>query len=222
LHPVAASEAGDPITILLIDLHEMVVEGVAAVMREEPDMQVLGAGSSAADALRLALEIRPDVVVMADHLSDADGVEAARRLRKLTPEVSVVMLSSLPERDIEALTLARAVDAGCSGFISKAARVGDLIQAVRWAARGYAQFPLSGLRRSEVAEHDLTPREMEVLNLLAAGANSRSIALLLTLSQHTVRNHVRNLLAKLGAHSQLEAVVIASRRHLIKQPGLNT
>lgn len=220
--PLSSSgKHADPITVLLVDEHEMVVEGLTAVMNHQPDIRVVGHGTTAAEALRLAVEARPRVIVVGCRLPDGDGAETARQLRRVAPEVNVVMLTSQTEEP----PLAEVLDAGCSAFVAKSGRIDELIEAVWAAGHGYALFPpdvaarLSRLTKSKSPGLDLTARELEVLKLLASGQKTRAIADTLTLSHHTVRNHIRNLLSKLGAHSMLEAVVIAAKKRMVELPG---
>jgi DNA-binding NarL/FixJ family response regulator len=217
----SSEEDSNPITVVVIEEYEMVIDGLAAVMDQEPDIRVVGGATTGAEALRVAFELRPNVAILGCRLHDAGGAETARQLRRVAPEVGVVMLTA----GTNELTMADVMAAGCTAFIAKSARAGELLRAVRSVARGYAMFP-SDLAGPLPAGYgppcrgpELTEREVEVLELLAAGAKTCSIADKLTLSQHTVRNHVRNLLAKLGAHSRLEAVVIAAGKGLIQMPG---
>jgi DNA-binding NarL/FixJ family response regulator len=199
----------------------MVVESLAAAMDHQQDIRVVGGATTAAEGLRLATELRPRVTVLGCRLPDGDGVETAKQLHRLAPEISVVMLSSGSEE----APLAQAIDAGCSAFVAKSGSIYELLGAVRAAGHGYAFFPpdmasrLAKVTKSKSPGLDLTARELEVLRLLATGQKTSAIADTLTLSHHTVRNHVRNLLSKLGAHSKLEAVVIAAGKGIVEMPG---
>ncbi len=177
--------------------------------------------TSVGDCLRLAEELKPDVVVMDLRLGDGDGLEGTRRLRIASPGVNVILLTTNP--DDRALT--REHDAGCSGFVTERAGLEDLIMAIRAASNGTTTFPLGmanrPVRRDEPRlpeRAELSARELEVLRLLAAGHSTTAVASELGLSVHTTRNHVRNLMTKLGAHSRLDAVVSAARSGLIDLP----
>jgi DNA-binding NarL/FixJ family response regulator len=159
-------------------------------------------------------------VLMDYRLDDGNGLDAVRTLRGLMPEIKVVMLTASPN---DAL-VTEALEAGCSGFVAKGSSIPDLLSTVRTAASGGAAFGpnvVARMMRSRSQAIDgprLSPRELEVIMMIAAGDSTGGIAHSLGLSQHTVRNHTRNLLTKLGAHSKLEAVVIATRTGLIRLP----
>ena len=211
------------VRVVIADNHEMVAHSLGIAIGNEPGLEVVGTATSVADCLRLADELTPDVVVMDPRLGDADGdsLEAARRLRTAWPDVYVVILTA----DSDAGALTRALDTGCSGFVTKRARLEELVMAIRTAANGSTTFPLDMvdrlLRQGEPRQREraeLSARELEVLRLLAAGHSTTVMASELGLSLHTTRNHVRNLMTKLGAHSRLDAVVIAARSGLIDLP----
>jgi len=230
----AVGAAGVTVTrVLLVDDHEMVVRGLAAAVGAEPDLEVVGTAGCVAECLRLAHGLLPDVVVMDLRLresddesggvdnreADADGLGATRRLRAVLPDVRVVLLTAHPDRRVAR----EALDAGCCGFVTKQGRLDELVAAIRAAAVGSTWFPDLGtdLQAHPVgkAEHpDLSAREREVLTLMVSGHSTKAIAEELGLSVHTTRNHIRNLMAKLGVHSRLDAVVMAARRGLIRLP----
>ena len=206
------------ISIVLVDDHVVVALGLKALIEDEPDLVVAEIAGPVADA-RTALERqRPDVVIVDFRLPDGSGIEVIENVRAVHPDAGVVMITAAADRRI----LAAALDAGCHGFLSKGADQSDLVVAVRAAARGESHFTpdvvrhLSHLRRFEqVDAEELSPRECEVLQLSAEGLAPEEIAERLYLSVHTVRNHIRNSMAKLHAHTKLEAVVTASRLRLI-------
>jgi len=222
-HDVSTCDGSRPLTrVVLVDDHEMVAAGLAAVLGDEPDIDIVGVAASLAEALRLVELTRPDVVVMDYRLPDGDGAEGTRRLRDLVPELQVIILTAATEDQV----LADALSAGSSGFVAKGGSVEHLALAVRAAANGDAVFPAEAMgrlarfgRAEPAAGWNLTAREREVLQALAEGQSTGAIARSLTLSEHTVRNHVRNVLQKLDAHTKLEAVVIAARAGLIDLGG---
>ena len=209
----------DPIRVLVVDDHAMVAESMRRVLNAEPDIAVVAAVGTGEAAVAEVGRQRVAVVLLDYQLPDADGIEVTMRLHAIDPDVAVLMVTGGASES----TLARALEAGCVGFLSKGRALDELVAAVRAAARGEAVIDpgtlsrlLPKLRREPAAMvPSLTAREMEVLGLLAEGLASRAIAAQLVVSHHTARNHVRNLLAKLGAHSQLEAVALATRAGLL-------
>ena len=208
-----------PVTVLLVEDHEMVATGLRAVLDSEPDMAVVGWARTADEGFDLARELKPDVVLMDYRLPDADGASTASRILAELPGVAVLLVTGV---ETEA-AVAAALDAGCAGFVSKGRGVTELAGAIRSAAGGAAVFPTELLasvarhgRDTPGVGHDLTAREREVLNMLAAGHGTVEIAQELVVSMHTVRNHVRNILTKLGARTKLEAVVTAARAGLVE------
>ena len=207
------------IRVVLVDDHEMVAAGLAAALSDEPDIEVVGVAMTLATAEEVVGSTKPDVVVMDYGLPDGSGADGTRRVRRLNPETNVVMLTATTDEH----ALADALGAGCCGFISKGGPLADLTHAVRAAANGDAAFPadvvamLAHLGTQPAAElgPDLSVRELEVLRALADGHSTTAIAQTLGLSEHTVRNHVSNMLTKLGAHTKLQAVVFAARAGLI-------
>jgi DNA-binding NarL/FixJ family response regulator len=217
--PGRVGAAGGRTRVFLVDDHEMVARGLAAVLEREDDLHVVGTAASADECLRSAPASVPDVVVMDLRLGDADGLQTTRDLRAVLPETNVVILTAYADQWV----MARALEAGCCGFLSKTARPEELIAAVRAAANGSTTFPRDAVER--LVRHDeageragLSARELEVLRLMAAGHSTNDIAATLNLSVHTTRNHVRNLMSKLDVHSRLDAVVTAARAGLIVLP----
>jgi DNA-binding NarL/FixJ family response regulator len=161
----------------------------------------------------------PDVILLDHRLPDGDGVAAIGRFRALRPDVRVVVLTASAADHV----LVAAIEAGASGFLSKTRSLGEVTSAVRAAATGEAVISPEMLARLLPRLHrggrsggsELTEREREVLGLLADGLSNAAIAEQLTVSVHTVRNHIANLSAKLGAHSKLEALAIAVREGLL-------
>lgn len=206
------------IRLLLVDDHEMMLEGLRATLSREDDLEVV----ATADGVGLALDryraLRPDVVVTDYWLGGATGADLTRAVISEDPEARIVGLSALGT----AHTMNDLVVAGCSAFVAKSQGVTALVAAIRAASSGAVLFPkalmqdVSGSGRD--ASQELTGREREVLALLAEGQNVAAIASALYLSASTVRNHIREILRKLGVSSQLAAVVEATRQGII--PGL--
>ncbi|MEY2571043.1 MAG: hypothetical protein QOE63_1393 [Acidimicrobiaceae bacterium] len=197
----------------------MVAQGIVELVGAEPDLEVVGVEATMQGATDAVVRLRPDVVLMDYRLPDGDGVEATRRIREVAPSTAVVMVTSVASENV----LLGAIDAGCAAFVLKDSPVQDVIDATRAAGRGDSVIApsllarlLPRLRRSTTAPSTaLTEREQQVLELLVEGLSSQAIADRLFLSMNTVRNHVQNILVKLGAHSRIEAVATAVRTGLV-------
>jgi two-component system nitrate/nitrite response regulator NarL len=209
-----------PYRVLIIEDHQVVAEGLAALLGEHPDLEVVGVAGSVADVQRWADSEPVDVVVADYWLPDGTGVDATVALREYWSEAAVVFLSA----DDSDESMLAALEAGASGYLVKSAGGADVAAAVRRAAEGEILVPARQLaallaRRREQAQRQaersrllesLTPRERQILGLMAEGMDNRDIARQLGVSYTTVRSHVRHLLSKLSAHSKLEAVVKAA------------
>lgn len=207
--------------VVICDDHQLVAQGLSLLLQTQPDIEVVGVASTAQEAVELADSRRPQVILMDYALPDGDGVTATARLKARHPEVKVVMLTSYLDEDV----LVAAIEAGCSGYVTKAKGADELTAAVRLAAEGEALVSadmlarlLPRLRRHQRGVgNDLTSRERQVLALLADGETKEAIARRLVLSPNTVRNHIQNVLVKLGVHSRLEAVATATREGLLQR-----
>lgn len=210
-----------PIRVLICDDHQILAQGIASLLEDAGGIEVVAIVGNVADAIEQSMVTRPDVVLMDYELPDGDGVSAAAAIKRAVPDAKVVILTSFSDDSV----LVRALEAGCSGFLTKHKSAREVERAVRLAAEGEALISpdmlvrlLPKLSRTEPERKvgaDLTSRELEVLELLAEGLSGDAIASRLYLSRNTVRNHVQNLLPKLGAHSRLEAVSIATRAGLL-------
>jgi DNA-binding NarL/FixJ family response regulator len=215
----AALRPTERIRVAIVDDHAMVAEGLARIISAENDFELAGIAMTAADALTLVAREAPQVILMDYRLPDGDGIEATKKILEHSPETKVVMLSGSGGNDL----LVRAIEAGCSGLLAKNRPGSDVVSAVRAASRGEPVLrtdelaSLLGRLRNPVREEApwLSPRELEVLRLLAKAHSTEDIAKELFLSANTVRNHVSNILSKLGAHSKLEGVAIAARDGII-------
>ncbi len=208
-----------PVRVLIVDDHEVLAASLAMVLEAEPDLKSVGVAGTLEKARSMVVSTTPDVILLDHRLPDGDGVAAIGELRQLRPSAQVVVLTASAADHV----LVAAIEAGASGFVSKTRSLDELTSAVRAAATGEAVISpemlarlLPRLQRSGRARHnDLTEREREVLGLLADGLSNAAIAERLFVSVHTVRNHIANLSAKLGAHSKLEALSIAVRDGLL-------
>ncbi|NUR06854.1 MAG: response regulator transcription factor [Nocardioidaceae bacterium] len=203
-----------PIRVLIVDDHEVLADSLAKVLDDEPDMIAVGQARTLAQARSRTRSEAPDVMLLDRRLPDGDGVEAIPELRQIRPTMSIVVLTATTADNV----LVRAIEAGAAGFISKSRGLREVTSALRAAAAGEAVISpellrrlLPGLGRSPRPQPELTNREREVLGLLAQGMSNAAIAEEISVSVHTVRNHIANLSAKLGAHSKLEALSIAVR-----------
>jgi DNA-binding NarL/FixJ family response regulator len=212
--------ARTPIRVLVVDDHQMFAASLAHALGSEPDLLVVGQATSIATTKDLMASSAPDVVLLDHRLPDGDGVGAITDLHRIRPSAQVVVLTATTSDRV----LVAAMEAGAAGFIAKTQRLDDVIAGVRAAAQGESVVSAKLLtrllprlqRRGGARGAELTEREQEILDLLARGLSNADIAQQLTISVHTVRNHVANLSAKLGAHSKLEVLAIAVREGLVE------
>lgn len=206
--------------VLVVDDHGTVADAVAVAISREDDLECIATTGDADEALRLAGELRPDVVVMDVRLRDADGIDTTSRLLATAPATRVIILTGFVTRGL----LERAVAAGACGLMPKDGQLDDLLAAVRSSRRDDFMVHPSlvrllvggGAGEQHPPTTPLTSRERDVLARLAAGEDAGGIARGLGISLLTCRGHIKNILSKLGAHTQLEAVVTAHRRGLIQ------
>ena len=212
----------NPIDVLVVDDHEMFSEALSLLLEQQPEVRLIGAAKDASEALRLCVAEQPDVVLMDIDMPGVDGVEATGRIRAACPNTKVIVLSGLQDPAV----LASALAAGACGYVPKTRAVDELMDVVRRAAAGELVMPdadlapvLAELRAGHAptggfALRHLTPREREVLCALAEGRSIPDVATSLGISAMTVQSHVKNVLAKLGVHSRLEAITLAWRHGL--------
>jgi DNA-binding NarL/FixJ family response regulator len=208
------------VRVLLVDDHQMFMASLAQALHAEPDLLVVGQATTLVGARDLMPTAAPDVILLDHRLPDGDGVGAIAELRGIRPSVKIVVLTASTSDRV----LVAAMEAGAAGFIAKTQRLDDVIAGVRAAAQGESVVSAALLARllprirrgGGGGGTELTERELEILDLLAHGLSNADIARQLTISVHTVRNHVANLSAKLGAHSKLEALSIAVRQGLVE------
>jgi len=210
--------------ILLADDHALVRRGVRMILDAEPDLEVVAEAGDGAEAVELAREHRPDLAVLDISMPRMTGLQAARELRRRTPGTRLLMLSM---HDNEQYFF-ESLKAGASGYVLKSAADEDLVTACRAAIRGESfLYPgvtrtlvrdyLQRMRRGErVPASVLTPREEEVVKLIAEGSSSKEIAALLTISLKTVERHRANVLAKLGLRDRVELTRYAIRSGLVE------
>jgi two-component system, NarL family, response regulator LiaR len=209
------------ISVLIVDDHRSFGEALGVALGKEADLDIVGVAADGESAVEAAEARRPDVALVDLQMPGIDGLETSRRIRAVSKETAVVVLTGSEDE----LALGRAIQAGAHGFLRKTAAVQDLAGAVRAAHRGEPlnahdeiEFALRRLRRLRARDDDiahrfdrLTPRELQILQLLADGGTSDHIASRLDVSRNTLRTHIQNILMKLGVHSKLDAIVAAIR-----------
>jgi DNA-binding NarL/FixJ family response regulator len=205
-----------PTTVLLVDDHELIRQGLRRAFERNPEFHVVGEAGSVADATRMAELLHPDVVVLDIRLPDGSGLELAHALRSARPDLGLVVLTMYAGDD----QLFAALEAGASAFIPKSASSDDVVAAARHAAATPASFAASNLaeamhRRLNPARPQFTRREREVLELLAEGLGVSSIARRLYISESTTKTHVSKLYDKLGAANRAQAIMAAVRAGLL-------
>ena len=213
------------IRLLLVDDHEVVRRGLRMLLENEADLNIVGEASTGKEAMKMVETLKPDVVIMDITLPDISGIDATQRIKDAHPEVAVVALTIHEDQQY----FFEMLQVGASGYVPKRAAPDDLISAIRATYRGemYIYPSLakllvgdflarSGEDDAKEAINGLTPREGEVLFLLADGKTNEEIAGILSISVHTVARHRENLMGKLGLHSRSELVKYAIRKGLIK------
>jgi len=215
----------EPIRVLIADDHTIVRSGVNLLLSSEPDIQVVGEATDGISAVELAQQFKPDVVLMDIGMPGMDGFEATRRIRAQVPEAKVLVLTM--HRSDEYFF--QMLEAGALGYVLKGAETGELISAVRAVARGEVFLYPSMARRlvqqflrqagaDPPQRPRLTPREKQILNLVAEGYSNKEIAERLVVSPSTVHSHRTNLMQKLGLSTRHELVQYARRQGLIRDP----
>ncbi len=215
-------DLADQIDVLIVDDHTILAESLADALGEQGFEQVRTVGT-VSESLAAVRERRPDVVLMDFRLPDGEGTKAAASIKAECPSTKVIMLTAEAHESI----VIQAIEAGCSGYLLKDSRLDEVVNAVRSAHEGEALISPSMLARilpklsssGGRARFELSRREMEVLTLVAEGVSNQAIADSLVLSTNTVRNHVQRILTKLGVHSKLEAVAVATRQGILRTPG---
>ncbi|MCZ7574539.1 MAG: response regulator transcription factor [Ardenticatenaceae bacterium] len=214
------------IRVLVVDDHTLFREGLVGILNGQPDFEVVGEASDGLEALVKARELVPDLILMDITMPGCDGLEATRRIKQELPEVAVVVLTVRDEEE----KLFEAIKSGAQGYLLKNIRARDILELLRGAVQGQAAITplLAGrmleefrrLSRQIVLEPedevaDLTHREQEVLSFAAEGATDKEIADALCISQHTVKSHMRNILAKLHVSSRREAARYARHKGML-------
>lgn len=212
------------ISVLLVDDHEVVRNGIRASLEARVDFVVVGEAESGAAAVTLAGEHAPDVILMDLIMPGMDGVEATRQVKNISPRTHIIVLTSYHEDE----HIFPALQAGASSYLLKDIRMDDLAEAVRQAARGEATLhprvaarviqELHGAQHLEINPFtELTDRELEVLKLIAEGLSNSDLASRLVISESTVKGHVSNILSKLHLADRTQAAVYAWRKGVVRR-----
>jgi DNA-binding NarL/FixJ family response regulator len=213
-----------PIRVLVVDDHDLFRAGLASLLNAQPGIEVVAQASGGRMGVRLADELQPDIVLMDVRMPDLEGPEATREILEQHPSIRVVALTVVSDE----ADVASVLEAGASGFLAKDTPIDGVVLAVRAAADGVAwlspraaEVVLGRVRRDAAEEaldvdlvNGLSSRELEVLRLIARGMENAEIAQELGISPRTAKNHVSNILAKLGLPSRIQAAIYAVRRGL--------
>jgi DNA-binding NarL/FixJ family response regulator len=201
------------IRVLTVDDHPLLRDGIAALIGSEEDMELIGEASNGREGLDLFRKFRPDVTLMDLQMPEMNGIDAIGAIRGEFPEARIIVLTTHPG-DVQ---VSRALKAGARAYLMKGELRKQLLETIRAVHAG--QKRLSSEVAAEIAEHvtdsSLTPREIDVLRLVAAGNANKDIGARLSLTEVTIKSHMKNILAKLGANDRTHAVTIALKRGII-------
>lgn len=208
-----------PITVYLLDDHELVRRGIRDLLEREGDIEVVGESALAQEAAHRIPALRPDVAILDGRLPDGSGVEVCRQVRSVDPTIATLILTSYDEDD----ALFAAIMAGASGYVLKQIKGSDFVDAVRRVAAGQSMLDpavtaqvlerlRSGPPEEAVTKH-LTPKEHQILDLVGQGLTNRQISEQLSLAEKTVKNYVSTMLGKLGVESRTQAAIISAHLH---------
>lgn len=212
-----------PVRVMLADDHALFREGLAGIITAQPDLEVVGEASDGLEAIVMAQELKPDLILMDIQMPGCDGLEATLKIKKALPETVIVMLTVRDDEE----KLFETIKYGAQGYLLKNIRSRELLEMIRGAMRGEAAITpaiagrmLEEFRRLSLAvpdelpeaEEGLTQREGEVLALVAQGLHDKEIAARLSISIHTVKSHLRNILARLQVSNRREAARLAKQK----------
>jgi DNA-binding NarL/FixJ family response regulator len=201
------------IRVLCVDDHPIVREGMAAIVNLQPDMMLAGAAATGGEALERFIELRPDVALVDLQLPDMSGFDLIKKIKAKSPNARIIVLSS-HEGDVD---IQRALEAGAQGYVAKGLVRGELLETIRSVHAGKRRLPAAVAQKlaEHMADEPISPRELEVLSLMAGGKRNKEIAGELSIAEDTVKMHVRNILSKLQVNDRTEAVTSALRRGII-------
>jgi DNA-binding NarL/FixJ family response regulator len=201
------------IRVLIVDDHAMMRLGLAEAIVGERDLALVGEAANGAQAIELYREHKPDVVTMDFQMPGGDGAVSTERMRATFPDARVVVLSVFEgDEDIW-----RAVQAGAAGYVSKAAEVEDVLEAIRHVFAGGTYFPstIAAKLKARETRDTLTPRELQVLRQIVAGRSNKEIVSALHISEASVKLHISNMLAKLNVADRTQAAIVAVRQGIV-------
>ena len=207
------------IKIILVDDHEMVRLGLKSFLNLQPDVEVVGEAGNGLDGIHLALELKPDVVVMDLVMPEMSGVEATLKLLEEWKEAKILVLTSYLDNE----KIYPVIEAGAKGYMLKTSSAAEILNAIQKVARGELAIETEVDKKIKAHDmqpelhEDLTARERDILRLLAKGYDNQTIADELFISLKTVKTHVSNILAKLEVDDRTQAVVYAFKHHLVPQ-----
>jgi two-component system response regulator DevR len=208
------------ICIVIIDDHEIVRQGISAILQGDPEFQVVGEAADGEDALRLVRETQPDVALVDVRLPESSGIELCYRIQRVAPQTQVLILTSYLDGNV----VRECIRAGAKGYVLKDVASTDLRRSIRELVQGgspvdprAARMMIHWLRESPEADtpDHFTLREIEILRLIAEGLTNREIAERICLSENTVKTYIQGLYQKLDAHNRIEAVMRATRWGLL-------
>lgn len=210
--PAAPSLAGrlqSPIRILTVDDHPLLREGIAGTLEDEPDLRLVAEAASGQEALARFREHRPDITLMDVRLPDMDGIDCMASLRQEFPDARIIILTTY-RGDVQ---VRRALAGGAMGYLLKSMLRKDLVDTIRAVHEGQRSIPGEVARMlNEESEGSLSPREIEVLRLVAEGHSNKRVGVALGVSEETVKMHMKSVLSKLNANDRTHAVTIALKR----------
>ncbi len=203
-----------PIRVLTVDDHPLLREGIAAIINSQPDMIVAAVAASGNEAILKFRETKPDIALMDLRLPDLSGIDAMIAIRTEFPDARIIMLTTF-EGDVE---IRRALEAGARGYLLKTMPPRELLEVIRQVHTGRKSVPpqVAAQLAEHLGDETLTPREIDVLRLIAGGNRNKDIAGRLFISEETVKVHMKHLMDKLGASDRTQAIAIAVRRGIIE------